>query len=95
MKQQLKALMAAATLMVPTAGAVSAMTDADVMSMGHSMLVGAIVNQLSSSGLDTSGVSKLTLNEAAQISLILRDGSESEVDKTRRIELILDRAAAR
>ncbi|MEP2781615.1 MAG: hypothetical protein ABJP33_04245 [Pseudoruegeria sp.] len=95
MKTQFKALMISAALALPMAGSVSAMTDEETMSMGHSMLTGSIFNSLQSSGLDTSGINNLTLNEAAQISGILRDNSENEVDKKSKIKLILDRAAKR
>ncbi len=95
MKSPIKALMIAATLALPMAGSVSAMTDDEVMSMGHSMLTGGIYNALKGSGLNTDAIAKLTLGEAALISNILRDGSETSQTKDFKIKKILDTAAER
>ena len=62
MKTALKAILVAATLGLPAASAVTAMTETDTMVMGHSMLVGALVSTLSRDGIDSTGYEKLTLS---------------------------------
>ncbi len=90
--KHLTALVLAAGLAV-SAGAASAMTDTEMMSMGHSMLTGSLYNSLSSQGFSTVGIEKLTLSEVVLLKSLLENGSAS--NRSGQVDLIFERANAR
>lgn len=70
------------------------MTDDEVMSMGHSMLTGALFSSLTSQGFDTDGIEKLTLGEVVLIRTLLTDDMDTAARKGQ-IDVIFERARAR
>jgi hypothetical protein len=90
--KNLTALVLAAGLAV-SAGAASAMTDTEMMSMGHSMLTGSLYNSLTAQGFSTMGIEKLTLNEVVLLKSVLENADAS--DKKGQVDLIFERANAR
>lgn len=84
----------AAGLALSAGTAATAMTDPEVMSMGHSMLTGAVFNSLSAQGYSTDGIENLTLNEVALLRTLLTDDMD-QATRDGQIELILERARAR
>lgn len=95
MKSTIKAALIAAAVALPGASAVSAMTDTDTMAMGQSMLVGALVNQLSQRGIDTTGIENLTLVEVVALREILQDDETPSSTMRSQATHILDEARSR
>ncbi len=90
----LAALALATSLAVSVGTAASAMTDDEMISMGQSMLTGALYNSLRSHGYDTDGIEKLTLGEIVILNTLLNsDDSKSQRDG--QVKLIFERAMAR
>lgn len=94
MTSTLKAIALATTLGLTAATSVSAQTDGATINMGHSMLVGALVNSLARLGVDSSGINNLTLTEVVQLRAVLTDQETSEGDKKSGAETILEKANA-
>ncbi len=90
MIKTVQAIALAATVALPTTALAQ-----DSMEMGSSMLTGALINALNREGIDTDCVSNLTLNETAQLRLVLNAGDMSENDKRQRANTILENACER
>lgn len=82
MKTTLTALALGAA--IATSGAMSV----SAMDMEFNMLTGAVYNALKSNGFDTSNIDKLTLEEIAQIKVLLEGDDMGNAARTR-IEKIL------
>ncbi|MEL6170049.1 MAG: hypothetical protein AAFR35_15290 [Pseudomonadota bacterium] len=80
-----KTILAAATAALLTVGAVPAVA----MNQEHTMLVGAVFNELSRLGVDTSGINDLTLGQIAELKSILSGDSMSEAQQRSAVEAVL------
>lgn len=90
----LSALALAAGLAFSVSTAASAMTDDEMVSMGHSMLTGALYNGLQAQGYPTDGIENLTLNEVVLLNSLL-NSDDSPATRDGQIKLIFERAMAR
>lgn len=94
MTSTIKAIALATTLALTAATSVAAQSDEDMIGMGQSMLVGALVNSLARAGVDSSGINNLSLTEIVQLRSVLTDTSMGESDRKRGAETILEKANA-
>lgn len=94
MNTTLKALLVAATVALPTAGAVSAQSDTQVIGMGHSMLVGSLMSSLAAEGIPSEGIENLTLTEVVTLRGVLSSDDTQNQKKAEAMK-ILDAAKAR
>ena len=90
----LTALALATGLALSVGTAASAMTDDEMISMGQSMLTGALYNSLRAQGYSTDGIENLTLNEILLLNSLLTSDSDTAT-RNGQIRLIFDRAMAR
>lgn len=95
MRNAIKAVLLATAIGLPAASAVSAMTETDTITMGHSMLVGALVSTLSRDGIDTTGFENLTLEEVVELRTILDNDDTPAATMRSQANRILDEARAR
>jgi hypothetical protein len=90
----LTALALAVGLALSVGTAADAMTDEEMVSMGQSMLTGALYNRLRAQGYGTDGIENLTLNEIVLLNSLLTTDS-SAANRDGQIKLIFERAMAR
>lgn len=71
------------------------MSDGQMISAGHSMLIAQVSNSLHRQGIPSDGVTDLTLNEVVRLSEILHD-NQTNVSATRfQATTLLNNAQAR
>lgn len=92
--KMLYAIVLASGLALSAGSAANAMSDDEMISMGQSMLTGALYNSLRSQGYSTDGIDKLTLGEIATLNNLLTS-SESRSVVSGQVNLIFERAMAR
>ncbi len=90
----LTALALATGLALSVGTAADAMTDEEMVTMGQSMLTGALYNRLRAQGYATDGIENLTLNEIVLLNSLLTTDS-SAANRDGQINLIFERAMAR
>jgi len=90
----LTALALATGLALSAGTAASAMTDDEMVSMGQSMLTGALYNSLQAQGYPTEDIDKLTLNEVVLLNSLL-NSDDSPATRDGQIKLIFERAMTR
>lgn len=89
MNRIIKAVLVASTLALPIAAATTPVFAQDTLSMGHSMLLGSLMNNLNRMGIPTDNINDLTLNQVAEIRGIMEQSDMADNTKKRRIEEIL------
>lgn len=77
-------------LAVVSSLAAGVVTSANAMSTELNMLTGAVFNELVSRGIATDNINTLTLGQLALIKAQI-DSDDSEAEKTRRIQAIVER----
>jgi hypothetical protein len=92
--KKLTALVLASGIALSTGTIANAMSDGEMVSMGQSMLTGALFNNLRAGGHSTNGIEKLTLSEVALLNSLLND-DDMQNGATGQIKLIFDRASKR
>ncbi len=85
MTRNILALATAATL------ALGAAAPSFAMENEHNMLVGAVYNELTRLGVDTSGINDLTLGQIAQLRAVLSGDSMSEQQQKTEAMRILEK----
>ena len=91
MKTTITAAILSAGLALPMAApAVAQNSDEAALSMGQSMLLGALTNELQRLDIDTSNLNDLTLAEIAEIHTVLSDDESSDIVKTQELQEIVD-----
>ena len=85
----------AATALTLSVGTASAMSDEEMISMGHSMLTGSLFNSLKAEGLPTDGVENLTLSETVLLKNLIHGEDGMRSGTAGQVKKILETAAAR
>ncbi len=93
--KKLTALVLAAGLALSAGTAATAMTDEELIGMGHSMLTGALYNTLQRQGFSTDGLERLTLNEVSLLFTILNSDDYNTTERKAEVAKVMDAVMAR
>ncbi|MBM7070110.1 hypothetical protein [Actibacterium sp. 188UL27-1] len=92
--RKLTAIALAAGLALSATTGAFAQDNAASINNGQSMMIGALFNSLTSEGITTDGIEKLTLSEVARLNNLIHSDAERN-DKVGQANLILERARER
>ncbi len=90
----LTALIVASGIALSAGSVANAMSDAEAIGMGKSMLTGALYSALNTKGYSTNGIDKLTLNEIVVLEQLLT-GDDDDGYADGQVKVIFERALAR
>ncbi len=95
MKKFILPILVAGGLSLSAAAPASAMTDDEMIGMGHAMLLSFLENALSRRGVESNGIENLTLEEVVELQAVLSSSDSNNPTIKQNAMRILDEANTR